>query len=102
MDATVEPVMQHINTIFGRTAVIARAASGQGEAEARLFVADGARVVLADVDTKGGQNLAEELGDRAFFHHLDVTQEAGWAAVVGAALTIVGVVIFNMNPPQPS
>jgi 3alpha(or 20beta)-hydroxysteroid dehydrogenase len=80
-----------------KVAVITGAASGQGEAEARLFVADGARVVLADVDTTAGQNLAEELGDRAVFHHLDVTQEAGWAAVVGAALTKFGKIDALLN-----
>ena len=80
-----------------KVTVITGAASGQGEAEARLFVAEGARVVLADLNTKAGQNLVQELGDRAFFHYLDVTDEAGWAAVISATLTKFGKIDALLN-----
>ncbi|MGW5420883.1 SDR family NAD(P)-dependent oxidoreductase [Streptomyces sp. NPDC003943] len=70
----------------GRVVVITGAARGQGEQEARLFAAEGARVVLADVLDDQGEALAKELGaDRAAYVHLDVTSEADWAAAVAAA-----------------
>ncbi|GAA2796251.1 SDR family NAD(P)-dependent oxidoreductase [Streptomyces showdoensis] len=70
----------------GRVVVITGAARGQGEQEARLFAAEGARVVLGDVLDGPGEALAKELGeDRALYVHLDVTGEAEWAAAVDAA-----------------
>lgn len=60
----------------GKRAVITGAASGIGEATARLFVAEGASVVLADVDAGRGDRLASELGERAVFVPTDVSLEA--------------------------
>ncbi|WP_189305837.1 SDR family NAD(P)-dependent oxidoreductase [Streptomyces albospinus] len=69
-----------------RVIVITGAARGQGEQEARLFVAEGARVVIGDVLDGPGEALAEELGEgRARFVHLDVAREDDWAGVVEAA-----------------
>jgi NAD(P)-dependent dehydrogenase (short-subunit alcohol dehydrogenase family) len=59
-----------------KRAVITGAASGIGEATARLFVAEGASVVLADVDAGRGDRLAAELGERAAFVPTDVSREA--------------------------
>jgi 3alpha(or 20beta)-hydroxysteroid dehydrogenase len=70
----------------GKVALITGAARGQGEAEARRFVAEGARVVLADVSDEAGQALAGELGDRAAYQHLDVSDEAAWGPAVEAVL----------------
>jgi 3alpha(or 20beta)-hydroxysteroid dehydrogenase len=70
----------------GRVVVVTGAARGQGEQEARLFAAEGARVVLGDVLDGPGEALAKELGDqRALYVHLDVTAEQDWAAAVAAA-----------------
>lgn len=70
----------------GRVVVITGAARGQGEQEARLFAAEGARVVLGDVLDGPGEALAKELGEeRALYVRLDVTSEAQWAAAVAAA-----------------
>lgn len=69
----------------GRTVVITGAARGQGAQEARLFHAEGANVLLADVlDEQNGQ-LARELGDRAAAVHLDVRSEDEWAAAAATA-----------------
>jgi 3alpha(or 20beta)-hydroxysteroid dehydrogenase len=73
-----------------KVALITGAASGQGEAEARLFVLEGARVVLADLNAKAGRSLAKELGDRAFFQTLDVTEPAAWTSIVEATLARFG------------
>ncbi|ORT58694.1 glucose 1-dehydrogenase [Streptomyces sp. CB03238] len=70
----------------GRVVLITGAARGQGEQEARLFVEEGARVVLADVLDGPGHALAKELGEeRAFYVHLDVGREDDWGDAVGAA-----------------
>ena len=60
----------------GRVAIITGAARGQGAAEAELFVAEGARVVVTDVDAEGGEALADRLGGAARFEPLDVRDEA--------------------------
>jgi len=67
-------------------AIITGGASGIGEATARLFVEEGARVILADVQQERGQEVAKELGDSARFVACDVTDETAVAAVVDAAV----------------
>lgn len=65
-----------------KTVLITGAARGQGAQEARQFMKEGARVIIADVLDDAGQALADELGDNAAFVHLDVTSEADWTAAV--------------------
>jgi len=69
----------------GKVAIITGAARGQGEAEARLFAAEGAQVVLADVLDDEGAAVAESIGDAARYVHLDVSSEADWEAAIAAA-----------------
>ncbi|HEY7107377.1 MAG TPA: SDR family NAD(P)-dependent oxidoreductase [Acidimicrobiia bacterium] len=66
----------------GKVAIVTGAARGTGAEIARLFDAEGARTTLVDVLDDRGAALAEELGDGAVYHHLDVTDEDGWRAVV--------------------
>jgi 3alpha(or 20beta)-hydroxysteroid dehydrogenase len=73
----------------GKVALITGAARGQGAAEARAFVAEGACVVVTDVLVEG-QSVARELGDAAVFVHHDVASEAEWAMAVAAALERFG------------
>jgi 3alpha(or 20beta)-hydroxysteroid dehydrogenase len=74
----------------GRVALITGGAGGQGEAEARRFVAEGARVAVADIVDDAGKALADQLGDAAAFVHLDVTSEDDWAAAVETVVTQFG------------
>ncbi|WP_406139050.1 SDR family NAD(P)-dependent oxidoreductase [Streptomyces sp. NBC_01089] len=74
----------------GRVFVITGAARGQGEQEARLFVAEGAKVLLGDVLDEQGAALAEELGESAAYVRLDVTREADWTAAVEVAKETFG------------
>ncbi|WP_327429553.1 SDR family NAD(P)-dependent oxidoreductase [Streptomyces sp. NBC_01236] len=72
----------------GRVVLITGAARGQGEQEARLFAAEGADVVVADVLDDQGEALAKEIGAR--YVHLDVSQEADWHSAVAAAKSAYG------------
>jgi len=74
----------------GKVALVTGAARGQGAAEARLFAAEGASVVLGDVLDDDGEAVAAELGDTAVYRHLDVTSESDWAAAVDTAVTKFG------------
>jgi len=71
--------------LAGKTAIITGAARGQGEAEARLFVREGANVVLADVLDDAGELVAKQLGDAARYVHCDIRDEDDWAGAVAAA-----------------
>lgn len=79
--------MQRLNN---RVALVTGAARGQGAAIARLFVDEGAKVVLGDVLEEPGEKLAAELGDAARFVRLDVTDESNWHRAVELAVTEFG------------
>ncbi|KHK89885.1 SDR family NAD(P)-dependent oxidoreductase [Novosphingobium malaysiense] len=66
--------------IEGKVALVTGAASGLGDAIARRFAAEGAAVVLADIDADNGKALAAEMGAGASFVVLDVTREDQWIA----------------------
>lgn len=69
----------------GKVALVSGAARGMGAEEARLFAAEGAKVVLGDVLDEEGGKTAAEIGESAHFVHLDVTSEADWTAAVAEA-----------------
>lgn len=74
--------MEIKNKVF----VVTGGASGLGAGTARMLVAEGARVVLADLQDEAGQKLAAELGQT--YVHCDVTQEADGQAAIAAALEL--------------
>ena len=89
----------------GKVALISGAARGMGQAEARLFAAEGAVVVVADILEEEGQQLAKELGDAAIFQPLDVRSEDQWAQAVSTTTDVFGklnVLINNAGIVIPS
>lgn len=69
----------------GKVAIITGGARGQGAAEARLFVREGAKVVIADVLDDEGKALVAELGGAGVYQHADVSSEDDWEACIAAA-----------------
>ena len=75
--------------IQGKVFIVTGAASGLGEGTARMLVAQGGRVVVADLQSERGQALAEELGSaNAAFVRCDVSQEADGQAAVDRAIAM--------------
>ena len=74
----------------GKVILISGGARGQGAAESRLLVQQGAKVVIADLLEKEGTELAKQLGSAAKFVRCDVTVEADWARAVQAAESLGG------------
>ena len=89
--------MSSTGRLAGKVALVTGAAQGQGAAAARAFVAEGARVVIADIADDAGKALADELGASAYYRHLDVTSEADWESAVAEAVERFGGVDVLVN-----
>jgi len=76
--------------LAGKVTMVTGGASGLGEAICRRYRAEGARVIVADIDVVAGQTVAESLGDHARFLSLDVTNEANWLAVFSNVMDAEG------------
>lgn len=77
------------NRLEGKTAIVTGGASGIGEATTRLFVKEGARVFIADIDDVKGDALESELnadGEVVIFRNFDVTHENRWIEVVDGVM----------------
>lgn len=76
--------------LAGKVAIITGAARGQGEAQARLFAEEGAKVVVTDRLVEDGENVVKSIGDDARFVEQDVTSEKDWGRVVAACSQAFG------------
>ncbi len=83
--------------LSGKVAIITGASQGMGEAHAKLFVAEGAKVILTDVNEKDGRALADSLGANAMFIKQDVRDAAGWKDVVAKGEAKFGTVNVLVN-----
>ncbi len=81
----------------GRVAIVTGAGRGTGEATARLFAAEGAKVVLADIREEAVAGVAEDLGGDAMSLALDVGAESSWKAGVAAVVERFGGVDVLVN-----
>jgi 3(or 17)beta-hydroxysteroid dehydrogenase len=86
-----------MNRLDGKVALISGAARGIGAETARLMVEAGARVAIGDVLDERGRETARALGDSALYHHLDVTSEEDWTAIVAATVGKFGGVDILVN-----
>ena len=93
--------------LAGKIAIVTGAASGFGEGIARKFVAEGARVVVADRDGAGAERVARSLGDAGLAVRADVTVAADVAAMAARAVERFGGLDILVNNagmghvPQP-
>jgi NAD(P)-dependent dehydrogenase (short-subunit alcohol dehydrogenase family) len=78
------------NELAGRVAIVTGGASGIGRATAERFVAEGAQVVIADVNDGAGAELAASLGKAAAFRHVDVANADDVQGVVDFAVEHFG------------
>ena len=81
--------MARDSKLAGKVAIITGASSGIGMAIAELFAQEGARVVVSDIDTKGGNETVEAIkrfGGEAFFAKTDVTKHGDAEKMVEAAV----------------
>jgi len=85
------------NRLANKVAVITGGSSGIGAATAERFIAEGAKVVLGDIQDDIGEAFAANLGDNARFRHCDVTKEDDVEALVNTAIEEFGQldVMFN-------
>jgi 3alpha(or 20beta)-hydroxysteroid dehydrogenase len=83
--------------LAGKVALVTGAARGTGEAVARLFAEEGARVVLADLRDPEGERVAREIGPAASYLHLDVTSESDWERAVAASERLHGALHVLVN-----
>ncbi len=80
-----------------KVAIVTGGARGMGGATSRLFVAEGAKVVIADVLDADGEKLAKELGPNAMFQHLDVSDESNWRSVIEKTVAKFGRIDVLVN-----
>lgn len=85
------------NRFAGKVVVVSGGARGMGAAHVRRFVTEGASVVIGDVLKDDGGKLAAELGDRARFTTLDVTDAARWRDVVAETEEAFGPIDVLVN-----
>ena len=90
-----------------KSAIVTGGASGFGAGIVRAFVKEGARVVIADKNVAAAEELAKELGDAAFAHDTDVSNDESVAALAKRALDEMGGIEILVNnagighTPQP-
>ena len=98
-----------MDRVAGKIALVTGAASGLGKAIAERLAAEGATVVLTDIDADAGAAVAASIGKGATFHRHDVTSGDDWARIIGgvapdfiiakcARSALISVVNFEPKP----
>ncbi|SDK21732.1 3alpha(or 20beta)-hydroxysteroid dehydrogenase [Nocardioides sp. YR527] len=86
-----------MSTFDNHTVLVTGGTGGQGASHVRAFHAAGANVLIGDIDATRGASLAEELGERARFVRLDVTDESSWDAAVAVGEEAFGAITVLVN-----
>ncbi len=79
-----------MDRVKGKVCIVTGAASGMGKADAIKLAAEGAKVVLTDLNEKDGQAVADQIGENAIFIKHNVTSESDWQTVVSTAVEKFG------------
>lgn len=79
-----------MNRVAGKVAIVTGAASGLGLADAEALLAEGAKVVLTDINEEAGQAAAARLGENALFVKHDVSSADDWQSVVSKTVAHFG------------
>ena len=83
--------------VQNNTFLVTGGASGLGEATTRYLVAQGANVIIADLNQEAGEKLVAELGDKAIFAKCDVTSETDVKNAIEAGVTKFGKLSGSIN-----
>jgi D-sorbitol dehydrogenase (acceptor) len=83
--------------LTGKTAMITGAARGIGRAFAERYVAEGARVAIADIDLPRAQETVSQIGENAIAVHMDVTDQASIDAAVAETIAELGQIDILIN-----
>ena len=86
-----------MNELDGKVAIVTGGANGIGRAIAEMFVEEGARVMIADLDDEAGGELVADLGDVAAFRHTDVSDASSVGAAVDDAVERFGALDVMVN-----
>jgi len=81
----------------GKTAIVTGGASGFGAGVARKFAAEGARVMVADINDEGAEKIAEEIGNGAIAQHCNVADAASVKAMCDKAFETFGTLDIMVN-----
>lgn len=80
-----------------KVTVITGGAGGMGRTHSKKFIEEGAKVVVADLDTSDGKEFVEELGENARFIALDVTDEKSWENLIQETEEVFGPIEVLVN-----
>ena len=86
-----------MNRLAGKVALITGASQGMGAAHAKMFVHQGAKVILTDIAAADGKTLASELGSNAMFVQQDVSKLEDWRKVLAEGESRFGLVNVLVN-----
>ena len=86
-----------MSRLAGKVAIVTGAAQGMGAAHAKLFIENGAKVILTDLNEEKGNAFAAELGENAIFIKQNVTSEDDWVTVITKAEEAFGPVNVLVN-----
>jgi 3alpha(or 20beta)-hydroxysteroid dehydrogenase len=87
----------NMGRLDGKVAVITGGAGGMGKMHGKYFVREGAKVVIADLESSDGKQVAEDLGENAIFLPIDVTDEESWKTVITEAEKTFGPISVLVN-----